>query len=340
LIDPRELARRLADNLESTLLARLAADSRAAIESCGLQVVPLAAFEVDGECACDGIFHAGPPPAIAYRPTPRSRRGLFTLLHEFGHYLVKSRDDILSELADIGDDGGRQIEERVCDSFAAGVLIPDDIVMDVLADGKPLAKHLGEIYGRTKGSREACAVRMAERLPYFGYVAVADPGSQTVRFASPSRATPYPWRRGTRLSKDHALVRTAELGTYRGQAYVEWPSGDKQQLWIDAVRFEEEVHAVLTQRRYWEGTGLSFIEGGVHAARPSSYSGVCPHCKSQTWGTRLHGVCGELWCRRCKRCSCDAPPALQAATQMCTTCGLIKRSNLFRQQNSVCVDCE
>jgi Zn-dependent peptidase ImmA (M78 family) len=83
-------------------------------------------------CACDGVFFPYPFPTIAYAPTPSSRRESFTLVHEFGHYLVRRNDEVLSALHDLDDDAGRVAEERVCHAFAGQILVPDQIVNRVL----------------------------------------------------------------------------------------------------------------------------------------------------------------------------------------------------------------
>lgn len=334
------LARRLAQSYGSEFCAQLAGSPVEAIKRLGVRVEPFVTFNYeDGDCSCDGIFHPGPSPAIGYRPTPHSRRERFTLVHEFGHYAVRRHDEVLSELADIDNDGGKQAEERVCDAFAGRILVPDDAVAAVLDGGRPLARHIGELYNRSDGSREACAVRLAEELPGFGYLVIADPGSKTIRFASPSPTNPYPWRRGTQLPDGHALWRTIEKGEHRGQAPVVWRSGDTRELWIDAVSYQREVHAVFVEHRHWESPGLSILDGGVQQARSSAYSGTCPHCGAHTWGYRLHETCGELWCRECRKCACGAPTTPEPSTRTCSECGLTKRSNLFGDQSDVCVDC-
>lgn len=317
----------------------LAISPKEVIESLGIHVQPFALTHREGDCSCDGIYAPGPPTAIGYRPTPRSRRELFTLNHEFAHHAIRQDDQVLSEIADIDDDGGKLAEERICDAFAGLILIPDDIIDSVLDSQWPLARHIGETYEASSGSREACAVRLAERIPGFGYAVIADPTNETIRFASPSPANPYPWRRGTQLPRHHPLFRAARRGTYRGQGPVIWSSGDRRELWIDALSYQDEVHAVLVDTRYWSGPSISVLEGGVRPARKTAYSGTCPHCRTHTWGYQLHEVCGELWCRTCGRCACDAPERFQPESRTCEACRQTKRANLFAAGSSVCVDC-
>lgn len=341
MTDYQAFARQLITGLSPEIRDGLGASPKAVIEGLGIRVQEFDTFTyLDGDCSCDGIYAPGPPTGIGYRPTPRSRRDLFTLNHEFAHHAIRQDGQILSELADIDDDGGKGAEERICDAFAGLVLIPDDTTDLVLGDEKPFAHHVGDLYEASSGSREACAVRLAERIPGFGYMAIADPADKSIRFASPSASNPYPWRRGTELPNNHPMLRAAEKGEYRGQGPVVWPSGERRELWIDAVSYRNEVHAVLVDNRYWTGSGVSVLDGGVRTARSTAYSGTCPHCGAHTWGYRLHEVCGELWCRSCNRCSCDAPERFQPEERTCQSCGQRKRANLFAEGTVDCIDCQ
>jgi len=340
LSDYQALARQLIAGLSPETREGLATSPKATIERLEIRVQEFDTFTYrDQDCSCDGIYAPGPPTAIGYRPTPQSRRDLFTLNHEFAHHAIRQDGQILSELADFEDDGGKAVEERICDAFAGLVLIPDETIDLVLGGEKPYAHHVGELHEASSGSREACVVRLAERIPGFGYMAIADLADKTIRFASPSPSTPYPWRRGTELPDNHPMVRAGVKGEYRGQGPVVWPSGERRELWIDAVAYRNEVHAVLVENRHWAGPGVSVLDGGVRTARSTAYSGTCPHCRAHTWGYRLHEVCGELWCRSCGRCSCDAPDRFHPAERTCEECGQTKRANLFAEGSAVCIDC-
>lgn len=337
----RALAEQLAEHYGPVFCQQLASSPLAALRGLGLKVEPFNTLPYEeGDCSCDGIFHPGPPPAIGYRPTPHTRREFFTLVHEFGHYAVRRHDDVLSELHDMDDDGGRQAEERVCDALAGMILVPDETVASVLGDARPLAHHLKALYDRSRGSREACAVRLAERITSFGYVVIADQATKSVRFASPSPSTPYPWRRGTRLPDSHPVWRATRSDHHRGQGPVTWSSGERAEVWIDAVKYGREIHAVFAKRRPWDDDrGLSLLDGGVRPARRSAYQGTCPHCGANKWGYRLHDACGELWCRKCKLCECDAPSSPTVDEKRCTECQTTKRNTLFPEGSDRCVDC-
>jgi Zn-dependent peptidase ImmA (M78 family) len=333
-----ELARQLAAMLCDQDRFALAAAARAFLESYGIRVTPLSIVPSSELCACDGVFFPHPIPNIAYAPTPVSRRESFTLVHEFGHYLVRRNDELLSALHDLDDDAGRIAEERVCHAFAGQILIPDQVVAQVLDGRSPEAHHLRQLVAASSGSLEACAVRLAEHLPSNGYVVIADPVHRCIQFASPSPAAPYRWGRQTHLPEQHPLWRAAATGRFRGQGEVVWTSGSRMNLWLDAVADHGLVHAIFSQTRYWGGAGLSLLDEAPATARPIAISGTCRHCGEATWGYVPCPDCGDVWCRSCGRCGCGAP---QPATRVCAICRFEKGKAQFRTKTStVCRDCE
>lgn len=334
----RVLARRLEASLDKPLCRRLAQDPLAAIQLLGIVVRPMSIAGVTEDCSCDGAFFSRPRSAIGYLPTPGSRRENFTLLHELGHFLVRSNDHVLSDLADMGDDGGKEAEQRVCDAFAGSVLIPDDALDAVLAGRRPEARHLPQLFDGSIGSREACAVRLSERIGCFGYVALLDPVRHEVRFASASPSCPYIWRRGTSLPASHPAWRACENGNrFRGEGEVIWPGGGRRNLWLDAVFDRSLICAVFSEDRYWQAEGLGILSGSSGGkARTIALSGTCRHCGANTWGYKACEKCGDVWCRSCGKCGCGAPAAKE---RVCSSCFLTKASTQFLAGSDVCNDC-
>jgi len=199
------LARQLAVMLCDEERTAVAAAPRTFLEGHGIRVTPLSDLPSSELCACDGVFFPGPIPNIAYASTPGSRRESFTLVHEFGHYLVRRNDEVLSALHDLDDDAGRIAEERVCHAFAGQILVPDQVVTQVLEGKHPEAHHLRQLVAASSGSLEACAVRLAEHLPANGYVVIANPVHRCIGFASPSPTAAYRWGRHTLLPRQHPL---------------------------------------------------------------------------------------------------------------------------------------
>lgn len=334
----RALARRLEAKLDSGVRIGLAQDPLAVIRSVGVVVHPLPSRALAQDCTCDGAFFPLPPPAIAYAATPGSRRENFTLLHEFGHYLVREDDDMLSELADVDDDGGQTAEERVCDAFAGRVLVPGDRVDLVLGGRRPEARDLPELFRQSIGSREACAVRLAERVGCFGYVALLDPRKHEVRFASASETCPYIWRRGSRLPPSHPVWRAAGgEGMYRGEGEVVWATG-RRNLWLDAVVEGSVVVAVFSEDRYWPADGLGILgPTSVTSSRGIALSGTCRHCGADTWGYRACDKCGDVRCRSCGKCGCGAK---ESDERICPKCFLVKNRAQFPAGRQVCLECQ
>jgi Zn-dependent peptidase ImmA (M78 family) len=334
--DHTDLARRLIGRLEPSLVSAIAEDPMTAIRTTGVRVEKLEISAMSAECTCDGAYFPYPRPMIGYTSTPHSRREHFTVVHEFGHHEVRCDDDVLSTIADMGEDGGLVAEERVCDAFAGRILVPDEVLDDVLEGRRPEAADLITLYQSSLGSREACAVRLANRIGCFGYVALLDPDTRTVRFASASESCPYVWRRGSGLPRAHPAWRARGSGSFRGEGEVVWQDGRKN-LWMDAVSDGNVIVAIFVEDKYWKAEGLSILaEEAVTKARGISLSGTCRHCGENTWGYRACSTCGDVICRSCKKCGCGAPPPTE---RECTKCFMIKSKAQFVGGSTVCRDC-
>jgi hypothetical protein len=332
----RRNAERLQGALSADALAQLAVDPIAAVAS-HLRLRAVAVGPTTEECSCDGAYlpEYG---AICYVPTPNSRRENFTVLHEFGHHLVRSDDDLLSELADLDRDGGLVAEERICDAFAGSVLIPDASVQTVLSGGRPRASHLRLLYDATVGSLEACAVRLAERIGCDGYVALMDPTTRRIRFASASPQCEHAWGRGTLLPHGHAAWKAVN-GAYQGQGDIVWSSGKRRRMWLDAVGSSRLVVAVFSDDPYFGSspTGLTVLDDpGITRDTGVLLSGTCRHCGGPAWGTKACDKCGDPTCKHCGRCGCGAPaPSMRT----CPKCHLTKPRALFPRGSAECRDC-
>jgi Zn-dependent peptidase ImmA (M78 family) len=332
------LARRLVASLDDDERTALARDPHCFLEMIGIRVRPLEEVPASELCACDGAFFEYPFPNIAYAPTPGSRRERFSLVHEFAHYLIRRHHDILSALHDLDEDAGRVAEERVCHAFAGQILVPVEVIERILGGRSPEARHLRELFTASSASLEACAVRLAEYLPANGYVVIADPTGQRIRFASPSPTASYQWGRHTPLPDQHPLWRVLGSGAYRGQGQVVWASGSRMNLWLDAVADGHLVHAVFSETRYWGGEGLSVLDQLPTAARPTALSGSCRHCGAATWGYTACTSCGDVRCRTCGRCGCGAQAP---TTRVCPVCHLAKGKGQFRSPRAtICRECE
>jgi hypothetical protein len=332
------LAAVLVADLSDSRLKELATRPLGTIRTLGVRVAQIVVATSSESCSCDGVYvraSAGRPPAIGYVPTPQSRRENFTLLHELGHHLTRTNDQVLSAVHDLSDDHGRSAEDRVCDSFAAQILLPDSLVERAVGTAMPRAAHLVALVGASKASRPACAVRLAERLPSDGYVLIADTRSRTVSFASPSPSWPYLVRKGSAMDASHPIWKAVADGAARGQGPIRWPGGSKN-LWFDAVLDEPYVYAVFSESRYWPSSELGILAEPTRLARPVPLQGTCKHCGSDTWGYRACDKCGDVRCNSCGKCGCGAR---QVAERMCRSCFMVKGEAQFAAGADVCIDC-
>lgn len=339
--DPyRPLAGRVRSSIDKELLSGLAADPAVVAPAFGVKVLAWEVVAAGDPCSCDGIYvsEGVTTPVIGYRPTPNSRRENFTVLHELGHHLIRQDDAMLSLLADMGEDGGREAEERVCHAFAAATLVPDDLVTDVLGGSRPGPNHIVDLFHRSTASREVCAIRIAEHIPGMGYAVLADRHTTSIRFAAPSPTCPYVWRRGSVLSRTHPFWKTEPgTGARRCEAAIEWPSGNKLKLWAETIADDRIAYAVMTDDPYIAPeSGLTLVGTATTMARPVAMSGSCRHCGADTWGYRACDECGDVHCKHCGRCGCGAR---EAAELTCSRCYELKAAHLFPTGGGVCVDC-
>lgn len=335
--DPNAYAKRLEAAISLEARRELASSPLTAMRAAGILVSAVPSSDATDACSCDGAYFHDQR-AICYVATPRSRRENFTVLHEFGHHLVMSDDEMLSELADADAEGGVAVEERICDAFAGRILIPDGAVVAVLGGRRPRAADVRALYDATAGSMEACAVRLAERIGCEGYVALLDRQRRELRFASPSAEFNYGWRRGTALPADHPAWQAGADGTYVGEGDVVWTSRSRKRFWLDAIGAGGIVIAIFSADCYWPHAGLTILdEPGVRPAGPQGYSGICRHCGGPAWGMRACEVCGDARCRVCGRCGCGAPAP---AIKICTKCHFSKGKAQFRAGQSVCRECD
>ena len=127
---------------------------------------------------------------VQYDPTDYTVRRNFTLMHEIGHYLQQTDDDLARTLELIPDPGdSKRFEEASCNRFASLALLPDSYVNRVL-HGEPanaaLAADLFSFGKRTRSrvmrtSRPVIAQRMVDFLDGPGMVTLINDGRVTVR---------------------------------------------------------------------------------------------------------------------------------------------------------------
>lgn len=125
------------------------------------------------------------------RGRDNTARPNFTLLHELGHYLQQTDDELVTRLFSITDlNLDKKLEEEACNRFAAVALLPTNYVNDVRRGGAIDARMVNYIFekGRedpdpniVRVSRPAIVRRMADFLEYPGFVALVQGRKVKVR---------------------------------------------------------------------------------------------------------------------------------------------------------------
>ena len=190
---------------------------------------------------CDGssITDSG---IILYRPT-NSRRENFTLLHELAHHLIANDEACLNWLAD-RPESLRELEQ-LCDCLAAALLIPRQLIDTALAGRPPSATTLDKLYGSSQGSRSACAVALAQRLPCDGFVALVDTTTSSIFFSARARDTrPYGWK-GDAVPAGHPL-RVAPVAE-KAVTWWPYPEGEHRQFYLSAMAEGDLIYAVFAE---------------------------------------------------------------------------------------------
>jgi IrrE N-terminal-like domain len=123
-----------------------------------------------GYCTVAGNYFNDPPRmVVAESSTPR--RVAFTVLHELAHHLIRASYRYAYRFTSLAR--APQVEEAVCDRFAAEILVPTPLVEAIVSDGIPHAAELAELYRQSLGSGVVCIRSAAERLSVPGYLVVA-----------------------------------------------------------------------------------------------------------------------------------------------------------------------
>lgn len=145
--------------------------------------------EVDGvtfEGALVRVRHLNRGRIALRRDIREAGRRLFTLAHEFGHYVLPGHGDgpAVCRAEDVESwDSRLHVREREANAFAAEILMPRTVVAP-LAAGEPSFEHIRRIASACGTSLTASGVRYAEVSPH--RVAIAWSTAAHVRWYRPS----------------------------------------------------------------------------------------------------------------------------------------------------------
>lgn len=333
-----EIADRLVELVPSDVGRDLAGeDAAAAVEVHFPPVVTRALPAVPSfgdPCSVDGYYdpYIDPDrPHILYSESAAEARIRFTILHELGHHLFAHNGAHLLDDLDraAGPNGSPHvIEEAACQSFAGRLLVPEELIDEVIGDSTVVPAHVLELHERSTASWEAVAVRAAERIVGSGAVLLVH-ADGTIRFcASSGGRAASGWKRGSSTNPNGPLHHAAtESRTARPDDY-RWTLPFADRMFCDTL----PVH---------DGLGI-----GVMAPRASDRHVELIDAPTPSWQRlqfcewdneeRTVGWCEQCkgrHCRECGRCGCHRPPK----NPVCSDCGLNKP---HRRGASVCVDCE
>jgi len=289
-------------------------------------------------CGIEGQYLHNPP-RIEVARSMEPRRTKFTALHELAHHLIASSRPVALALAQMPR-GGVRAEERVASSFAARVLIPDELCNEVFPTGSPTATGLVDLYDYSDGSRTACVLRAAELQRDEGYVVLVREG--IVRVIQPTGGA-FSLRSGGTHGGDHLLRQGEQAPCSSSTVRLVEASGMETREYAGQAASSDGifVFGVFTAagRPPWGGPGAS------HDSKPIWLELDCGRCEATTWSYARCVTCGEPICAeklgsgtRCGWCHCQ--PSRAPKERRCAgPCGLLKHVSQFETDGELCADC-
>ena len=338
MAEAERLAQLLCEALTESELVRLRDDPIGAIPEVVPGVQIQLAASVDGfDCSVPGRYVRANR-HISVESSTSARRTKFTALHELGHDQAQRHGGVALRLAQLRD-AGLRLEEKIADAFAAMILIPALAVDEVLGQRAPTAHDVVKLFehDEVSGSREACCVRIAQRMSGNGYVLLCQ--ENLILFCAPV-GSEIRIRRRTPQDDGHLITRAA-TGRAHTDNYVRLRHATgtfTPEFSGQAVAAGGYVFAVLTDASTLPWGGFRLPRTG-DAARPQLPEIWCEDCDDACDAgrrcdrDRSHWVCG-----RCGWCECRRP--LPVAEKTCTECWQIKAAHLFPDGGDVCEEHE
>jgi hypothetical protein len=276
----------------------------------------------------DDILDGIPVVQVTLASSPGRRA--FTALHELGHHLQRTMDDLLQCLW--GHPSAALLEDLACDAFAAGVLLPDDDVSRHITDDGPTAESVIRLYNASTASRSAVCVRAAQRLRSPGHVLLVDAEGRV--FFSSSHDLP-PLRRGGDQSADQVIRRGLASGRSTGRGRLSYRDGiTGDELFLQTASMGSDLLLVLavTENAPWSDRFL--VPSQDTGPQAGTYECSDPGCGATytTWAVR-HEPCSVPPCTECGRCACTS----SAAEKQCSSCFLVQPAAGF--DGDRCADC-
>ncbi len=322
---------------DCTFAMALCDDPIVAIHSRTDLVVKEQVGPVTGSCTIAAMLLKNlTPREILLQRSGSRRRDAFSLLHELCHHLIDSDVETAEMLFAFHDlKRSDQLEEDICDAFAAVVLISDEVLAEIVADGITARSFLN-LYNKSGASREACAVALARQLPSNGYIVVAerqrahaDSSVTLARFSA--RHGDVPAIRRDTPQPNTAFERIGARKSIREQSDL---------VLASAARTDTYLCDIVVDGDYLFGVFVSDNQGwgglSVRNGTPGGYSEqYCDRCPTDFYPKSAACTeCGNHPCTECGQCECVRTPP---GAGICTGCNL--QTPAHRMSGSVCVDC-
>jgi hypothetical protein len=280
-------------------------------------------------CSIAATYDASRAPAqilVARDASPGRRR--FSVLHEYAHHLRDQVMEVLEALFD-APGGGAQLEELMCDEFAAQILLPKPAIEAALGHGVT-ARAVLDLIDKSSASAEACAVAAARHLLAPGYVLLLGRHGEVMFAARSGDALPV--ARGTR--QDGLLLQASDGLALRGRARVTYATGNNgPEMFMDSATTDRRRVAVLvTDSPPWG----DLVLGGT-TYEPAT-SAVCDYCEREFFSyDSACRTCGQRVCP-CMRCACE--PRQTKNERRCASCFLTLAPAAFADPTTtVCREC-
>lgn len=298
-------------------------------------VRPVPESDADADCSVAGAYVAGEsPPVIAVAQSLSPGRRAFTALHELGHHLQRTTDGLADTLLEQPDDG-RALEEAACNSFAATIAIPGQLMHRHIDEAGPTAHAIVALWQdpAISASRAAVCARAAERLRSPGHVLLLD-SDGTVTFGSTYGLPPL--RRGSDQSRI-AVVRDTLADPSRahsGRTAIVYRDGIVgQELYAQAKNMGGHVVLVaVTEHAPWL---KDVFELPTADTGPKAQWWTCTNCDHgfYAFGKRCSS-CGAPKCEHCGQCDCRA-----VTERLCRGCFMKLPLRAFDGASDRCRDC-
>lgn len=283
-------------------------------------------------CSVAGGYRPNPP-TLVVAESMSLRRQHFTLLHELGHHLQRTDLELGTKVVEHSQ--AESFEDSACDSFAAGVLIPDEALEAELSRSGLTASTAVGLFNTTNASRAAVSVRLAGKLTNAGVVAVLDPEG-TVTFAA-SRGGTFPPARGSNQSENPLVSavleqRDQQRSIQRNDARIHYRNGNTSNLlYGHAAWAGDRIFVVMVEY------GASWLSMSPPRERSATFATerweTCDQCGT---GFEIKVTCRACGRPRCPKghCGCKS-----SSERTCHQCFLVKPVSRFPGDEVICLDC-